>query len=128
MRACYWSLRQRELYHVLGWCVVSSRRRHTRCALVTGVQTCALPIFTCTCSYLFLRRSPSRLRVTRPGDGKPWAGSRSPCPRSGSRTTIGRASCRGKSVSVRVDLGGRRIIKKKILPPNTTVISDTYIY
>src|SRR3546814_5012070 len=36
-------------YHV---CVVimcvffffSSRRRHTRCALVTGVQTCALPI------------------------------------------------------------------------------------
>src|SRR3546814_8373589 len=36
----------------LGWltCVVtsfcfSSRRRHTRCALVTGVQTCALPIY-----------------------------------------------------------------------------------
>src|SRR3546814_18057235 len=26
----------------------SSRRRHTRCALVTGVQTCALPI-----SFLF---------------------------------------------------------------------------
>src|SRR3546814_3320977 len=26
----------------------SSRRRHTRCALVTGVQTCALPIY-CRC-------------------------------------------------------------------------------
>src|SRR3546814_7119375 len=29
------------------WCLFfffSSRRRHTRCALVTGVQTCALPI------------------------------------------------------------------------------------
>src|SRR3546814_6991702 len=26
--------------------IFSSRRRHTRCALVTGVQTCALPIFT----------------------------------------------------------------------------------
>src|SRR3546814_13095592 len=26
----------------------SSRRRHTRCALVTGVQTCALPIFFCS--------------------------------------------------------------------------------
>src|SRR3546814_6761802 len=26
----------------------SSRRRHTRCALVTGVQTCALPIFSTT--------------------------------------------------------------------------------
>src|SRR3546814_5872112 len=24
----------------------SSRKRHTRCALVTGVQTCALPIYT----------------------------------------------------------------------------------
>src|SRR3546814_10122574 len=35
-----------------GWwfCVLlflSSRRRHTRCALVTGVQTCALPICPC---------------------------------------------------------------------------------
>src|SRR3546814_2199100 len=27
------------------FCFLSSRRRHTRCALVTGVQTCALPIF-----------------------------------------------------------------------------------
>src|SRR3546814_3938596 len=26
------------------WFYFSSRRRHTRCALVTGVQTCALPI------------------------------------------------------------------------------------
>src|SRR3546814_20555160 len=26
----------------------SSRRRHTRCALVTGVQTCALPIYALT--------------------------------------------------------------------------------
>src|SRR3546814_2277999 len=28
---------------------LSSRRRHTRCALVTGVQTCALPIFWRRC-------------------------------------------------------------------------------
>src|SRR3546814_10113139 len=28
----------------------SSRRRHTRCALVTGVQTCALPIYSGTVS------------------------------------------------------------------------------
>src|SRR3546814_7119635 len=34
----------------------SSRRRHTRCALVTGVQTCALPIWP---------------RRERPGDGHP---------------------------------------------------------
>src|SRR3546814_4098641 len=29
---------------VVTWFFFSSRRRHTRCALVTGVQTCALPI------------------------------------------------------------------------------------
>src|SRR3546814_479846 len=29
----------------------SSRRRHTRCALVTGVQTCALPIFNRSTFY-----------------------------------------------------------------------------
>src|SRR3546814_5825140 len=35
---------------MLVWCVFffSSRRRHTRGALVTGVQTCALPILTGT--------------------------------------------------------------------------------
>src|SRR3546814_6286418 len=31
----------------MGVFLFSSRRRHTRCALVTGVQTCALPISTC---------------------------------------------------------------------------------
>src|SRR3546814_7201113 len=30
--------------YLLGFFFFSSRRRHTRCALVTGVQTCALPI------------------------------------------------------------------------------------
>src|SRR3546814_2825871 len=32
-------------FRVLWFLFFSSRRRHTRCALVTGVQTCALPIF-----------------------------------------------------------------------------------
>src|SRR3546814_6807698 len=56
------------------WCVFllvffffcfSSRRRHTRCALVTGVQTCALPIYLCgmdmdfeACRRAFLTRDP----------------------------------------------------------------------
>src|SRR3546814_6652162 len=31
--------------HVVACFFFSSRRRHTRCALVTGVQTCALPIW-----------------------------------------------------------------------------------
>src|SRR3546814_7726495 len=33
-----------EVTYVLCYFFFSSRRRHTRCALVTGVQTCALPI------------------------------------------------------------------------------------
>src|SRR3546814_73785 len=32
----------------MGYVFFSSRRRHTRCALVTGVQTCALPIYPLT--------------------------------------------------------------------------------
>src|SRR3546814_2716628 len=46
----------------------SSRRRHTRCALVTGVQTCALPITPAR------RWSLSRgSRSSRPGAAAPRA-------------------------------------------------------
>src|SRR3546814_4199007 len=43
------------------WCsfFFSSRRRHTRCALVTGVQTCALPISQRQCK---VRLDIARLR------------------------------------------------------------------
>src|SRR3546814_4895536 len=37
-------------YYYVIFCF-SSRRRHTRCALVTGVQTCALPIFIGYCVH-----------------------------------------------------------------------------
>src|SRR3546814_19852508 len=51
-----------KLFHVLLTCFFffSSQRRHTRCALVTGVQTCALPIsllqveFAIICVGIFL--------------------------------------------------------------------------
>src|SRR3546814_9462091 len=36
----------------------SSRRRHTRCALVTGVQTCALPISGIAVDAIARVRSP----------------------------------------------------------------------
>src|SRR3546814_19786746 len=45
----------------------SSRRRHTRCALVTGVQTCALPIYRA--GYARLCRLLSQGK-TRGGKGK----------------------------------------------------------
>src|SRR3546814_3907560 len=63
----------------------SSRRRHTRCALVTGVQTCALPI----CS-----------RTSRPTRPYSWAITGQPRLAAHIRTPldptkqIGRASCR----------------------------------
>src|SRR3546814_5074612 len=38
--------------------IFSSRRRHTSCALVTGVQTCALPI--CRFEAPFLFREPQK--------------------------------------------------------------------
>src|SRR3546814_7235587 len=46
----------------------SSRRRHTRCALVTGVQTCALPISE---KLAFIQRLdlPHDLLTAT---GKPW--------------------------------------------------------
>src|SRR3546814_10851456 len=41
--------------------VFASRRRHTSCALVTGVQTCALPI------YLYLYRGARILALSEDG-------------------------------------------------------------
>src|SRR3546814_4969277 len=64
----------------------SSRRRHTRCALVTGVQTCALPIW----------RRAMRGDQDRGGwqngtaHGSPPSRQAQPAPWPG----IGRASCR----------------------------------
>src|SRR3546814_1741031 len=61
----------------------SSRRRHTRCALVTGVQTCALPISTVPTrkSQVFSTAEDNQTAVTiRVFQGE--------------REKIGRASCR----------------------------------
>src|SRR3546814_15732929 len=41
----------------------SSRRRHTRCALVTGVQTCALPIYGETSQEHFLFAYEPRVQI-----------------------------------------------------------------
>src|SRR3546814_948619 len=47
----------------------SSRRRHTRCALVTGVQTCALPISQGT-AVRHQRAVPGAEDVSFPGVGQ----------------------------------------------------------
>src|SRR3546814_5371762 len=43
----------------------SSRRRHTRCALVTGVQTCALPIYALVAGTALRQRLSRRRRLYR---------------------------------------------------------------
>src|SRR3546814_16642503 len=44
----------------------SSRRRHTRCALVTGVQTCALPIYSPRLKTSVEGARASRMSLERP--------------------------------------------------------------
>src|SRR3546814_7972398 len=108
--------------------VFSSRRRHTRCALVTGVQTCALPIsparwlgpagWRCARRMWSLgavgagRRDlpPVRLVGQRRTDEPDARGAR---PRSDERRV-------GKEVSGRVYLGGRLLINNIIIRINTT--------
>src|SRR3546814_20744326 len=112
----------------------SSRRRHTRCALVTGVQTCALPI--CVIAFApgghIFGDQDQGARVFRAGaqalqeaqddqqDGGQYAdlaiGGQAAYgdggqahEGDGGRKSVGE----GKSVEVSVDLGGRRVIKKK---------------
>src|SRR3546814_16097010 len=96
----------------------SSRRRHTRCALVTGVQTCALPIFIIPRAA---PRSPSGADLPALTEvGKRAVDEIAVSRRTGfwaraasAGSALDRKSVvEGKSVSVRVDLGGSRNIKK----------------
>src|SRR3546814_5774793 len=68
----------------------SSRRRHTRCALVTGVQTCALPISN--------RKLPPCTPRRPPGPGGVVSSTslrrRSSSSSGRCECEIGRASCR----------------------------------
>src|SRR3546814_2826642 len=97
---------------------LSSRRRHTRCALVTGVQTCALPIF---CRKKVAQLSDLKgLKLRTPGPvHAEWAKSvgatpvnvpssemftgldkgQIDCAVMGANEPIGRASCRERGVS-----------------------------
>src|SRR3546814_14240657 len=69
-------------------CFVSSRRRHTRCALVTGVQTCALPIWTAGSSAELARDLHST------GSPYPFAVIHSELVGDERAAELGRASCR----------------------------------
>src|SRR3546814_20972376 len=111
----------------------SSRRRHTRCALVTGVQTCALPIFERLGDVDHLLELAHRfshlaaldvdrrivheslvLAVRQRGQDAADMRLRATVLGKIDRTSV----VSGKSASVRVDLGGRRILKKKTTTNN----------
>src|SRR3546814_14365212 len=128
---------------VIKKCVVlffSSRRRHTRCALVTGVQTCALPIFltvrgpppnpdsaaASVSRWRYRRRAVSHIRPAGPrrrgrrrnswrrgGRDKSPKRPRSAASRNGRLASQDRKSVvQGERVCVRVYHGGRSLLKK----------------
>src|SRR3546814_20267509 len=104
----------------------SSRRRHTRCALVTGVQTCALPISLDTSEDVDPKAQIEEAEVAlyrvaeeggEEGSVKSFGTATKIVLENASAALNSGGQDRqsivwGKSVSVRVDLGGRRIIKK----------------
>src|SRR3546814_7490640 len=51
----------------------ASRRRHTKCAVVTGVQTCALPISTARVAIEELLRRTKDIRISEAHHGPPGA-------------------------------------------------------
>src|SRR3546814_14449196 len=121
----------------------ASRRRHTRCALVTGVQTCALPILGRILAGLAprepevhgllalmeLQASRSKARVAPNGepvllleqDRAHWdrllirrgLAALERAEALGGADGDRQSVVSGRSGSVRLDIGGRRIIKKK---------------
>src|SRR3546814_16774595 len=113
----------------------SSRGRHTRCALVTGVQTCALPISAMNHTVHSLRCVAVMAVIAAVALSAVACGGDDPASASLSMTRLNRVPAltteedrksvgEGKSVSVRVALGGSRIIKKKTGHRTSTTTRD----
>src|SRR3546814_2859372 len=86
-----------NFFYLLCFFFFSSRRRHTRCALVTGVQTCALPIYLGEETAPAAQRHRGSTRFAPQARKRSWpkvtthmAGPRS----QADLGQIGRASCR----------------------------------
>src|SRR3546814_3801928 len=110
---------------VLLFFLLSSRRRHTRCALVTGVQTCALPILhhaldAIVESVVYDAKTGRATGVRVIDQNTKQRSVHEARVIFLNASTIGTAQIldrksvvSGKRVSVRVEPGGRRIIKNK---------------
>src|SRR3546814_18716426 len=80
-------------------CFFSSRRRHTRCALVTGVQTCALPILG---EVATLKIAPGPNQISR---------------ENGKRRLVVSANVRGRDLGSFVEAAQQAIEAQVNLPP-----------
>src|SRR3546814_18941337 len=102
----------------------SSRRRHTRCALVTGVQTCALPIYADHADHLAMIDAHLADQEAKRLQTGGIMGIVDEYAKGMIVDDVERSEERrvGKGVSVRVDFGGRGILKKK------TTTTEQYIY
>src|SRR3546814_1235342 len=81
----------------------SIRRRHTRCALVTGVQTCALPIVMHVAGHALRRRD-------RAGEGVADRMSRLLAPRIVRRVRPGRVDQRPMAAACVMPVGGGAVM------------------
>src|SRR3546814_16840692 len=107
-------------------CLLSSRRRHTSCALVTGVQTCALPISLATSGVLIaavgiyaLYKSGKDKAKQSTDDFVAALKAEEGGPKDATASVLAaqfaedrKSVAEGQGVSVRVELVGYRIIKK----------------
>src|SRR3546814_7299232 len=82
----------------------SSRRRHTRCALVTGVQTCALPIYRRPCLVLvgaemIAQPLEQRIGTLEPARGRAALGRQAQMPFRSEERRVGKecvSTCRSR--------------------------------
>src|SRR3546814_1412200 len=98
----------------------SSRRRHTRCALVTGVQTCALPICCSWAGCWAWHPGPGsahgcgrRRRPCRPARWCAGRGGRAACRRSGRRASARRSGRAGSGGPARRPRSEERRVGKE---------------
>src|SRR3546814_11135943 len=122
------------------WFFFASRRRHTRCALVTGVQTCALPIFLRGDGRRHgerpgerggngeaeQQRSCGRHGVSR-GDGKPRLSPDDPATAwaQGHRTSAGTSPCRERLKPRRRAIAPLRPIAPRLTAPPSASAART---
>src|SRR3546814_3282694 len=102
---CDWSsyvfvsclMRHRDIAMCFIYSILSSgSRRHTRGALVTGVQTCALPISIYPASDMAFDQMEELRELILEAKSVGLAAVVWSYPRGGSLTQIGRASCRDR--------------------------------